>query len=81
MAARAVKTESVGSQETCGEIIIFLRLHWVFIAEHGLSLVAGTGHCSLVAVGELLISGAFSCGPQASRQASFSSYGTWTQEL
>ena len=36
-------------------LYISLRLHWVFIAEHGLSLVAGTGHYSLVAVGELLI--------------------------
>ena len=61
-------------------LFIYLWLCWVFVAAHGLSLVAASGGYS-VAVHRLLIAVAFLLRITGSRRVGFSSCGMQTQQL
>lgn len=53
-------------------LLLYLRLHWVFVYLHLVSLMLSRG-CSLVAVQGFLIGGFCCCGAQALGHTGFSS--------
>ena len=68
-----------GLYQFCCFFKIYFRLRWVFVAAHGLSLVAGSGGYSLLQCTGLSLQWLLLLQSTGSRHAAFSSCSMWAQ--